>query len=147
MSLCVTLYNAAPNRERMQLDMSMECLRGQHFIDSSGPCRDCRVYSKHGVPGQRHLTTTFCSTCTCSDHPPLSVRDKRASTIVKNILYTTPLLHYTSILSPHFYTTYLYLYSPMIANASTYHYYILCTNCMLQEMNMLSLFTNTLVRY
>ena len=116
MSLCAPLYNAAPTRERVQLDMSMEHLRGRHFIDGGGPHHDCRVCSKRGVPGRHHLTTTFCSTC--SDHPPLSGRVlqnvpyKRVSTIVKYILYTTPLLRYTSILSPHFYTTYLYLYSP-----------------------------------
>ena len=69
MSLCEPLYNSAPTRERVQLDMSMECLRGRHFIDGGGPRRDCRVCSKRGVPGQRHLTTTFC--ITCSDHPPL----------------------------------------------------------------------------
>ena len=69
MSLCAPLYNAAPTRERGQLDMSMEQLRGRHFIDGGGPRRDCRVCSKSGVLGQHHLTTTFCSTC--SDYPPL----------------------------------------------------------------------------
>ena len=59
MSLCAPLYNAAPTRERVQLGMSMERLRGRHFIDGGGPRRGCRVCSKRGVPGQRHLTTTF----------------------------------------------------------------------------------------
>ena len=69
MSLCVPLYDDAPSQQRVQLDTNLERLRGQHFINGGGPRRDCRVCSKRGVSGQRHLTTTFCNTC--SDHPPL----------------------------------------------------------------------------
>ena len=56
MSLCAPLYNAAPTRERVQLYISMEHLRRWHFIDGGGLRRDCRVCSKRGVPGKRHLT-------------------------------------------------------------------------------------------
>ena len=175
MSLCEPLYNAAPTRERVQLDMSMERLRGRHFIDGGGPRRDCRVCSKRGVPGaappDNHILYYV-------QRPPSSLSGRvlqnvphnRTSAIVKNILYTTPLLLYTSILSPHFYTTYLYLYSPYDSQCFNlsllYFMYKLqsrskllgngpanfnkltpALNCMLHEINMLSLFTNTLVRY
>ena len=54
MSLCEPLYNAVPTRERVQLDMSIERLRGRHFIDGGGPPRDCRVCSKRGVQNVPH---------------------------------------------------------------------------------------------
>ena len=52
-------------------DCSLERLRGQHFPDCDRKRRDCRVCSDRGPGGERHLTSTFCSTC--SDHPPLCI--------------------------------------------------------------------------
>ena len=52
-------------------DYTLERLRGNHFPAVASTRRDCRVCSVRGAEGQRHLTTTYCSTCT--DHPHLCI--------------------------------------------------------------------------
>lgn len=69
LALCEPLYDTT--HQRSSRDQTLERLRGQHFPDSSPTRRDCRVCSTRGPGGNRHLTTTICSTC--SDHPHLCI--------------------------------------------------------------------------
>ena len=60
-----------PRRQRR--DQTLERLRGSHYPDTGVVRRDCRVCSVRGPGGQRHLTSSYCSTC--SDHPHLCIGD------------------------------------------------------------------------
>ena len=52
-------------------DQSVERLRGSHYAELASVRRDCRMCSARGSGGQRHLTKSFCATC--SDHPHLCI--------------------------------------------------------------------------
>ena len=52
-------------------DVTVERLRGSHFAELGSARRDCRMCSARGSCGQRHLTRSFCATC--SDHPHLCI--------------------------------------------------------------------------
>ena len=68
---CQPLYETTTHHHPSSRDQTLERLRGQHFPDSGPTRRDCRVCSTRGPGGNRHLTTTFCSSC--SDHPHLCI--------------------------------------------------------------------------
>ena len=63
----------ASHRSRHRRDQTLERLRGSHFPDTAATRWDCRVCSVRGPDGQRHLTTSYCSTC--SDRPHLCIGD------------------------------------------------------------------------
>ena len=69
-SLCQPLLKSSPVQHN-QHDCSIERLLGQHYPETGRKRRDCRVCSSRGVDGERHLTNTFCATC--SDHPALCI--------------------------------------------------------------------------
>ena len=69
--LCQPLRDISTHRQPARHDHTLECLRGHHFPENGSTRRDCRVCSTRGPGGTRHLTTTYCSTC--SDHPHLCI--------------------------------------------------------------------------
>lgn len=71
LALCDDQSSATRHRQPRPHDQTLERLRGNHFPDTGPVRRDCRVCSVRGPGGQRHLTNTFCSTC--SDHPHLCI--------------------------------------------------------------------------
>ena len=72
MSLCEEQQSTTPHRQpRHRQDQTLERLRGSHYPDTGSARRDCRVCSVWGSGGQRHLTASFCATC--SDHPHLCI--------------------------------------------------------------------------
>ena len=72
MSLCEEQQSTTPHRQpRQRRDHTLERLRGSHYPDTGSAHRDCRICSVRGSGGQRHLTASFCATC--SDHPHLCI--------------------------------------------------------------------------
>jgi len=70
-ALCQPLMDVSAHHRTVVHDQTLERLRGQHFAQNGTTRRDCRVCSSRAPGGSRHLTTTFCSTC--SDHPHLCI--------------------------------------------------------------------------
>ena len=68
LALCVELQSTAVHRPTPRRDQTLQRLTGSHFPNKS-PVR--RVCSVRGSGGQRHLTTSICSTC--SYHPHLCI--------------------------------------------------------------------------
>lgn len=69
--LCEELRSAiSSHNPQPPQDLTVERLRGSHFAEMGSVCRDCRMCSARGG-GQRHLTRSFCATC--SDHPHLCI--------------------------------------------------------------------------
>ena len=71
MSLCDEQRQSRSCHMSRRQDETLERLRGSHFPETAPSRRDCRICSRRGRPGERHLTTTVYGTC--SDLPHLCV--------------------------------------------------------------------------
>ena len=72
LALCEEQCSARQSsRPRRRQDQTLERLRGSHYPDTGAVRRDSRMCSVRGQGGRRHLTTSFC--VTCSDHPHLCI--------------------------------------------------------------------------